>query len=231
MSCAPWWGRQYERLIGLVKQAMYENIGDRSLHWKELDVETALDNHPLDYVEDDIQLPLLTPNALLFGQANLVPEIDPNTMESTDLRKRDRYLCKYKDILWSRWCCKYIRALREHHNLKHGTKVLSVKPGDIVLIQGDNRNQGKWKIGIVNTLILGNDGIVRVVRLRAGKSYIEHAIQHLYPLELSCDMPAKRNKTPLDAQAPEFKPKTVVAVIAQKHIRTMANEEVEDDDY
>ena len=118
---------------------MYKSIGGGNLQWKELeevilDVETALNNCPLDYVEDDIQLPLLTPNALLFGQPNLIPEIDPDNVESTDLRKRARYLHKCKDSLWSTWSRKYIRALKEHHNLKHGTRVLSVKPGDLVLI-------------------------------------------------------------------------------------------------
>ena len=62
-----------------------------------------------------------------------------------------------------------------------------MKNGDVVLIKGSERNRGKWNIGIVVKLIKGRDGVVRALRLRAGKSYLERAIQQLYPMELSCD--------------------------------------------
>jgi len=59
--------------------------------------------------------------------------------------------------------------------------------GDMVLIQSPERNRGKWNIGILDKLIKGRDGVVRAIRLRAGKSYLERAIQDLYPMELFCD--------------------------------------------
>lgn len=39
----------------------------------------------------------------------------------------------------------------------------------------------------VDRLIPVKDGVVRAVQLRAEKSYLERAVQHLYPLELQCD--------------------------------------------
>lgn len=36
--------------------------------------------------------------------------------------------------------------------------------------------------------------MVRAIRLRAGRSYLEHAIQNLYPMELSCDQGEKSTK-------------------------------------
>ena len=39
-----------------------------------LDVEVALNNRPLSYLEEDAQLPVLTPYAMMFGQPSLVPE-------------------------------------------------------------------------------------------------------------------------------------------------------------
>ena len=47
-----------------------------------LDVEVALNNQPLSYLEDDIQLPTLTPNALLFGQPNTLPEIPTHHIDT-----------------------------------------------------------------------------------------------------------------------------------------------------
>ena len=71
LSRAPWWGGQFERPIGVVKKAMYKVIGGGSLFWNELtdvllEVETQVDRRPLNYVEDDPDLPILTPATFLF---------------------------------------------------------------------------------------------------------------------------------------------------------------------
>ena len=69
LSRAPWWGRQFERLIGLFKRAFYKMIGNGTLTWKELevmlDIEIALNNRPLNYLEHDIEMLVLTPNTML----------------------------------------------------------------------------------------------------------------------------------------------------------------------
>ena len=36
-----------------------------------LDVEVAVNNQPLGYMEDDVQLPVLTPNSLLYRQPSI----------------------------------------------------------------------------------------------------------------------------------------------------------------
>jgi hypothetical protein len=36
LSRATWWGGQFERMVGLVKQALYKSIGKACLQWKEL---------------------------------------------------------------------------------------------------------------------------------------------------------------------------------------------------
>ena len=66
LSRAPWWGGQFESLIVVMKQSMYKVIGNGHLRWHKLeevilDVETTLNNRPLGYLEDDIQMPILTP--------------------------------------------------------------------------------------------------------------------------------------------------------------------------
>ena len=49
---------------------------------------------------------------------------------------------------------------------------------------------------------MGRDGVVRAVKLRAGKGYLERAVQQLYPLELSCDKPTEAENPPLNPEAP-----------------------------
>ena len=192
-----------------------------------LDVEIAVNNRPLSYVEDDVQLPVLTPNLIMYGQSNLLPEADVDSIEEIDLRKRTRYLRRCKDLLWSRWTNEYVRSLRERHNLKHKSKSLSLKVGDVVLIRSDQRNRGKWNIGIVVKLIKGRDGVIRAARLRAGKSYIEREIQQLCPMELSCDITKGQEEQAesLNPRAREFTPKRAAAVTENERIKDMLNEE------
>ena len=120
LSPAPWWGGQFERLIGLVKSTLNKTIGNGLLQWKELqevlrDVEITLNNRMLSYVEDDVQMPLLTPNAMLFLNSNLLPELQPHHIETADLRKRAKHLLKCKEAIWNRWTKEYLHSLCERH--------------------------------------------------------------------------------------------------------------------
>ena len=108
LSRAPWWGGQFERMVGLVKQALYKTIGKACLYWKELQevilsIEMVLNNRPLSYVEEDVQMPILTPNSLMFGQPGVVPEEEIADIDDTNLRKRARHVEKCKNALWARW--------------------------------------------------------------------------------------------------------------------------------
>ena len=83
--------------MGLVKQALYKSIRGANLTWSELkevilDAEIALNNHPLSYIEEDVQLPVLTPQSMMFGQPNLLSKEDVDSVKDKDLSKRARYL-------------------------------------------------------------------------------------------------------------------------------------------
>ena len=114
LSRAPWWGGQFEGLVGLFKRAFCKMGG--MLSWVELsvvvlEVETQLNRRPLSYVEDDVQLPVLTSASFLFQRANRLPELEPCREENRDLRKRAIHLKSCKDALWKRWTWEYLAAL------------------------------------------------------------------------------------------------------------------------
>ena len=72
LSQAPWWG----------EWALYKTIGAATLTWAELsevllDVEMQIKGCPLNYVEDDVKLPTLTPSMFLFQRSNFLPEQAP----------------------------------------------------------------------------------------------------------------------------------------------------------
>lgn len=86
-----------------------------------------------------------------------------------------------------RWSKGYLHSLCEGHRAQAGTGGDKPGVGDVVIIQSEDKNRGKGPFGIVENLVAGKDGVIRGERLRTGKSYVVRVIQHLYPLELSCD--------------------------------------------
>ncbi|XP_029183999.2 uncharacterized protein LOC114952116 [Acropora millepora] len=148
LSRAPWWGGQFERMVGLFKRAFYKTIGGGMLSWAELgevvlEVETQLNRRPLSYVEDDVQLRVLTPASFLFQRANRLPELEPWREENRDLRKRAKHLKSCKDAIWKRWTREYLAALREQHGRGKEGKLKSLKMGDVVIIHSEEKNRGK----------------------------------------------------------------------------------------
>ncbi len=86
-------------MVGLVKRALHKCTGNGLLSWAELqevllDIEVALNNRLLSYVDEDIQLPILTPSSFLYGQPNMLPELKPYLVQEHDLQKRAKYLRK-----------------------------------------------------------------------------------------------------------------------------------------
>lgn len=225
LSRAPWWGGQFERLVGLMKQTLYKVLGKAKPRYEELqslmlDVEVTMNNRPLGYVEDDVQSTILTPNLMMFDYPIEIPHLE-NIKEdlnvTVDLKKRYRYLKNARQRIWERWSNEYLKYLRERHNLTHREKGARPNEGDVVLIKGDERNRAKWKIGIVKNIMPGKDGKVRAVRLRAGQDFLERAPEHLFPLELSCD---ERNTThkqnELNPKAREYLPRNTKAIARLK---------------
>ncbi|XP_022808725.1 uncharacterized protein LOC111345707 [Stylophora pistillata] len=217
-----------------MKSAFYKTVGEGQLSWEELgevilDVEVTLNNRLLCYQEEDVQLPTLTSSTLLFLNTDILPELQLHHLDDKDLRKRAKFLLRTKDAMWRRWTAEYLRSLRERHRLKHGDKKYTLAIGDVVVIQSSERNRNCWPLGTVEELIEGRDGVVRGPKLPTGRSHLEHPIQHLYPLELSCEKEnVQGDKTPLNPKAPVFRPKRDATVAARLRMQEVAEEEKRD---
>ncbi len=99
-----------------------------------------------------------------------------------------------------------------------------MRKGGVVIIKGDEKDRNQWKLGIVEELLPGKDGVVRAVRLRAGRNQLERPVQHLYPLELSCDI-ERSKETKLNPETPAFRPRRVAAEVAKLRISDIAEED------
>ena len=233
LSRAPWWGGQFERLIGVFKSAFRKAAGNGTLTWSELsdivlDVEIATNGRPLSYLEDDVEMPVLTPSSMLHLQPTQLPELSPHHLQETDLRKRAKYLLRCKEAMWSRWSKEYVRSLRERHRRSGGKKTPHPSVGDVVIIQNESPNRHSWKLGIVDELIVGRDGIIRAAKMRAGKGVMERAVQHLYPLELSVDRKPMASSS-LNPVARAFRPTRAPAATANELIQGITRAEESSD--
>ena len=112
--------------------------------------------------------------------------------------------------------------------MKHKVKKMKISIGDVVSIKNEDHNRRKWKIGIVDKLYYGRDNVIRAVPIRSGKSFIQRPIQHLYPLELNCDVKWEKEKE-LNVEAPPFRPKRTAAAIAEIGIQNTREFENADD--
>ena len=112
-------------------------------------MEITLNNRPLGYVEDDIQLPVLTPNSMLYLNSNTLPEFPPHEYEDRDLQRRAKHLLKCKAAVWKRWSQEYLRSLRESHRNLLGAKGAVLVVGDMVILKTDEKSRRKWPLGIM----------------------------------------------------------------------------------
>ena len=233
LSRAPWWGGQFERLIGVFKSAFRKAVGNGTITGSELsdivlDVEIAINGRPLSYLEDDVEMPVLTPSSMLHLQPTQLPGLSPHHLQGTDVRKRAKYLLRCKEAMWSWWSKEYVRSLRERHRISGGEQTPHPSVGDVVIIQDESRNRHSWKLGIVDELIVGRDGIIRAAKMQAGKGVMERAVQHLYPLELSVDRKTMVSSS-LNPVAPAFRPTRAAAATANELIQWIARAEESSD--
>ena len=113
-----------------MKQSPYKNIGNGNLQRTELqevilDIEITLDNRPLGYMEDNVELPVLTPNSLSFGQPNILPEMDPSGIEDADLRK----CAKSPVVKMVPRICQSTPTATQHHLTNQGNEYKSRRSG------------------------------------------------------------------------------------------------------
>ncbi len=239
LARSPWWGGFFERMVGLMKAALRKAIGRASLTFDQLkevlmDVEVTLNNRPLGYMEEDIESLPLTPNTLIHGANISLPEEDMDDLEEDEVKKmskRAKYIQRCKDVMWRRWTAEYIRSLRERR-LNQTGEISEVRIGEIVLIHGEEKDRGQWKIGVIQELVKGRDGVIRGGKLKTVNGVRERPLQLLYPMELHVSKNTVKNgKRELNPEAVPFQPRKerVAKINAKRKLEQLART-VQDDE-
>ena len=157
-----------------------------------VEVEATLNDRPLTYVSADVtDVEPLTLAHLLYGRrmmssphSNIQDSEDPEYVVSdAQMRKQltnHARLLQYFQIRWKR---EYLTSLREFHKA-FGMNMQNVKVGDVVLIHIDGPRL-HWKLGIIDSLLQGNNGLVHAVNVWTNNRVTSRPINRLYPLEVS----------------------------------------------
>ena len=194
---APWWGGLFERLVRSVKRCLRKNLSKARLSYEELltalaEVEFVLNSRPLTYVTSSHLEELLTPSHLMYGRRIMsLPDCliddEDKDVDNESLNGRLKYLNRTINSFWKRWRKEYLLELREAHRhfLSNGIPCIAV--GDVVVVYAEGQPRSYWKLGVIEKLMLGGDGVVQAASVKVtikGKSKtLCRPIQHLYPLE------------------------------------------------
>ena len=218
---APWWGGAFERMVQSTKRCLRKMVGQASLTHDELitavtEIESIINSRPLSYVSaGDTEEPL-TPSHLLIGRRVLnLPDhlghlCDPGDedfdIDSTQLTRRTKHLSNTLNHFWKRWRSEYLAELRESHRhlLKKSRGKPQVSVGDVVIVHEEGLARGFWKLGRIQSLMIGQDGKTRgaTIRLAAKNrsTSLNRPLRLLYPLEIdssseSMDAPQKARES------------------------------------
>ena len=93
-----------------------------------------------------------------------------------------------------------------------------------MITRSDQKNLVQWRLGSVDDLTNGRDGVVRGAMLRSSNSSLERLLQHLYPLELSCDSIVETTASgPVDTQV--VRPQRDAAAAARLRIEDIVTDD------
>lgn len=183
---AAWWGGWWERLIRILKQLLCKQLQRACLSNEELssvicDCEAIINSRPLTYVSEDSEdLITLTPSMFLQEVKEIgIPDLD--SIDASSLRRHLKYIHKIRCNLRKRFRKEYLSQLRLFR-VKCRSKKFKI--GDVVMIENENLKRLDWPMAVINEMIPGKDGEIRLVRLRTATGELLRPIQRIYPLEI-----------------------------------------------
>ena len=156
------------------------------LHTLLVEAEGIVNSRPLVYVSEE-SMETITPAHFLILQRITRPADAERSEVQMTIPVRLRRIQESLNRLWITWKEEYIKSLRERpFSQKRGT-FREPEVGEIVLIE-DKVPRFKWKLGRVESMRRGRDGIVRSVSVRVASrdqsvSSIRRPVRALVTLE------------------------------------------------
>ena len=145
------------------------------------EVEAVINGRPITKVSDDPKDEnALTPNhLLLLGSGCSFP---PGVFCSNDMyRRKWKFVQHLVNCFWKRWIESYVPELQRRAKWLLPQRNFIV--GDLVLIADESTPKNVWPMGLIIDTNVGNDGLVRSVKLKTKSTTLVRPIHKLVLLE------------------------------------------------
>lgn len=188
---APHFGGIWEAGVKSAKHHLKRVIGNSHLTFEEIStlfvqVEAVLNSRPLYPLSaSPNDLLSLTPGHFLVGRPlTALPSPDLRNCKESSLRRYAR-IEKMLQHFWQRWQREYIAELQQRTKWKTNTASLNV--GDLVLLQEDYVSPLCWRLGRIERLFPGPDGIARVADVNTTRGCVRRPLVRFCPLPSAQD--------------------------------------------
>ncbi|XP_060519976.1 uncharacterized protein LOC132698114 [Cylas formicarius] len=183
---APHFGGLHEAGIKSVKTHITKIIGEQLLTYEEFytvltQVEAVLNSRPLCAMSSDPNdLSSLTPGHFLsLAPLSAIPDHD---LTCVPMNRLDRWqlLTKMHQSFWKRWHMEYLHSLQQRAKWDKDTTLIT--PGTLVVLKEDNLPPLQWRLGRIDSIHPGADGVPRVVTVRTQNGLIKRPVIKVCPL-------------------------------------------------
>ena len=156
-----------ERLIAEVKKNLKVITRMRTLTFGELDTILSeasylVNCRPLQYNPRHGEDGFLCPNDILFGRSDQEPPMID--VKDSSLTRRAVQKQKIIEEFWDKWSQSYFQTLVKYQKWKNQSR--NVTPGDIVLILDREIQKGKFTRGVVDSVKIDDDKVVRKATIK-----------------------------------------------------------------
>lgn len=183
---SPHFGGLWESAVKSAKTLLIRYLGESSLTYEQLltvviQIEAILNSRPLTpLTSDPNDLEALTPGHFLIGAPlTALPEPDVTDCKLSNISKF-RQIMYIQQHFWKRWSAEYLHLLQQR--MKWQIESQNLQPGTLVVIKESNAPPMRWKLGRVEAVYPGSDGLVRVASVKTQTGKYQRAVQNLCPL-------------------------------------------------
>ena len=183
-----------------------------------LEVANICNERPIGVTKprEDGSYALITPNQLLLGRSlNVLPD-DTNLTENLPMCSRYRLVNHVTTSFWKRWSNEVSPGLV--HRQKWHQKSRNLRVGDVVMICEPTKVKSKYRLGIVDSVKLSNDGFVRSATVRYNLLHLGAGVERIQTIRversvqrLSVILPVEEQSTGVDVNESDFRVQCVTA--------------------
>ncbi|XP_053949452.1 uncharacterized protein LOC128857733 [Anastrepha ludens] len=188
---SPHFGGLWEAAVKSAKFHFLRTVGLSILTFEELrtlvcEIGAIVNSRPLCPIsENPDDLNVLTPAHFLIG-APFTSVVEPD-VTGLDISRLSRWqrVCHMQQVFWKRWSSSYLSLLQERVKWRKSTGIVQV--GNMVILKEENLPPLKWRLGRVESLIRGADGVARIAIIYTANGLVKRAVGKIAVLPIETE--------------------------------------------